>query len=196
MPTFAALAIFVVLLVGAQLYFGNFITPRNMSALLLDNAFLLILAVGMTFVILTGGIDLSVGSVMALTGILCAKLLGRRRAGRRWSCRSSILVGAAMGLRHRHPRPVLRRPAVHRLARRTLPRPRPGVRREPQVDPGRATPASCGCSPPASSIGDWYITPDRHHRAARRARSARSSCSHRDSGAPSTPSAATSSPPG
>ena len=34
-----------------------------MSALLLDNAYLLILAVGMTFVILTGGIDLSVGSV-------------------------------------------------------------------------------------------------------------------------------------
>ena len=30
----------------------------------------------MTFVIVTGGIDLSVGSVMAFTGILCAKLLG------------------------------------------------------------------------------------------------------------------------
>src|SRR5438045_2204986 len=73
MPTFAAIGIFIVLLVGAQLYFGNFITPLNMSALLLDNAFLLILAVGMTFVIVTGGIDLSVGSVLALTGILCAK---------------------------------------------------------------------------------------------------------------------------
>jgi simple sugar transport system permease protein len=75
MPTLAALAVFVLLLVGAQMHFGNFVTPRNMSALLLDNAYLLILAVGMTFVILTGGIDLSVGSVMALTGILCAKLL-------------------------------------------------------------------------------------------------------------------------
>ena len=75
MPTIAAFAIFIVLLVGAQLYFGNFVTPRNMSALLLDNAFLLILAVGMTFVIVTGGIDLSVGSVLALTGILGAKLL-------------------------------------------------------------------------------------------------------------------------
>ena len=75
MPTFAAVAVFVLLLVGAQIYFGNFVTPRNMSALLLDNAYLLILAVGMTFVILTGGIDLSVGSVMAFTGILCAKLL-------------------------------------------------------------------------------------------------------------------------
>ncbi|MDQ7879039.1 sugar ABC transporter permease YjfF [Microbacterium sp. QXD-8] len=75
MPTFAAIVILIVLLVGAQLAFGNFITPRNLSALLLNNAYLLILAVGLTFVILTGGIDLSVGSVMAFTGILCAKLL-------------------------------------------------------------------------------------------------------------------------
>ena len=76
MPTIAAVVILIVLLVGAQVHFGNFLTPRNLSALLLDNAYLLILAVGMTFVILTGGIDLSVGSVMAFTGILCAKLLG------------------------------------------------------------------------------------------------------------------------
>jgi len=76
MPTLAALVIFVLLLVGAQIHFGNFMTPLNLSALLLDNAYLLILAVGMTFVIVTGGIDLSVGSVMAFTGILCAHLLG------------------------------------------------------------------------------------------------------------------------
>lgn len=75
MPTFAAIVILIVLLVGAQFAFGNFITPLNLSALLLNNAYLLILAVGLTFVILTGGIDLSVGSVMAFTGILCAKLL-------------------------------------------------------------------------------------------------------------------------
>ena len=75
MPTLAALVILVLLLFGAQMYFGNFVTPRNLSALLLDNAYLLILAVGMTFVIVSGGIDLSVGSVMAFTGILCAKLL-------------------------------------------------------------------------------------------------------------------------
>lgn len=75
MPTFAALVIFVALLIGAEMHFGNFLTPLNMSALLLDNAYLLILAVGMTFVILTGGIDLSVGSVMAFTGISAALLL-------------------------------------------------------------------------------------------------------------------------
>jgi simple sugar transport system permease protein len=75
MPTFAALVIFVLLLIGAEIHFGEFVTPRTLSALLLDNAYLVILAVGMTMVIVTGGIDLSVGSVMAFTGISCAALL-------------------------------------------------------------------------------------------------------------------------
>jgi len=76
-PVFAALMILVVMFGFAQWWFGNFLTPRLISTLLLDNAYLLVLAVGMTFVILTGGIDLSVGSVMAFTGILCASLLSQ-----------------------------------------------------------------------------------------------------------------------
>jgi simple sugar transport system permease protein len=43
--------------------------------LLVDNAHLIVLAVGMTFVILTGGIDLSVGSVVALSTVILAKTL-------------------------------------------------------------------------------------------------------------------------
>ena len=74
-PVFAALAILIAMLIGAQAYFGNFVTPRVLSALLLDNAYLVVLAVGMTFVILTGGIDLSVGAVMAFSGMLGASLL-------------------------------------------------------------------------------------------------------------------------
>ena len=97
MPTFAALAILILLFVGAQIYFGNFITPRNLSALLLDNAYLLILAVGMTFVILTGGIDLSVGSVMAFTGILCARMLSEGVPAF-VTIPVMILGGAAIGL--------------------------------------------------------------------------------------------------
>jgi galactofuranose transport system permease protein len=76
-PVFGALVILVAMLVGAQAYFGNFVTPRVLSALLLDNAYLLVLAVGMTFVILTGGIDLSVGAVMAFTGMLGASMLSQ-----------------------------------------------------------------------------------------------------------------------
>lgn len=76
-PVFAALAILIAMFGGAQYWFGNFLTPRLISTLLLDNAYLLILAVGMTFVILTGGIDLSVGSVMAFTGVLGASLVSQ-----------------------------------------------------------------------------------------------------------------------
>ena len=96
-PVFAALGILVALFLGAQAYFGNFLTPRVLSSLLLDNSYLLILAVGMTFVILTGGIDLSVGSVLAFTGILCARLLSEG-----WPVGVVIPVmiisGAAIGL--------------------------------------------------------------------------------------------------
>jgi len=76
LPTLAALAILIMLFIGAEIFLrGDFISPGNISALLLDNAYLVILAVGMTFVIVTAGIDLSVGSVMAFTGIWLAKLL-------------------------------------------------------------------------------------------------------------------------
>lgn len=74
-PALAAVGILVVMLVAGQAYFGNFVTPRVVSSLLLDNAYLVIIAVGMTFVILTGGIDLSVGAVMGFTGILGARML-------------------------------------------------------------------------------------------------------------------------
>jgi len=61
-----------VLLLGAMLVYGavayaGFLSGQVMLNLLIDNAFLLVVAIGMTFVILSGGIDLSVGSVVALT---------------------------------------------------------------------------------------------------------------------------------
>lgn len=98
MPTFAAVLILLLLLVYAEGFLrGNFITPGNLSALLLDNAYLLVLAVGMTFVILTAGIDLSVGSVMAFTGILGAQLLVHGVPV--WLAVTAMLVGgAAIGL--------------------------------------------------------------------------------------------------
>jgi galactofuranose transport system permease protein len=75
-PVFAAVGILVAMVIGAQIYFhGQFLTPRLISSILLDNSYLLILAVGMTFVILTGGIDLSVGAVMSFTGMMGAALL-------------------------------------------------------------------------------------------------------------------------
>jgi simple sugar transport system permease protein len=54
----------------------DFASPAQVFLnLLVDNAYLIVLAVGMTFVILTGGIDLSVGSVVALSTVILAKTL-------------------------------------------------------------------------------------------------------------------------
>ena len=55
--------------------YEGFLAPQVFLNLLIDNAFLLVVAVGMTFVILTGGIDLSVGAVVAFTTVLLASLV-------------------------------------------------------------------------------------------------------------------------
>ena len=71
------LTLVVMLGVGQQRYStsrADFLSMRLFSNLLLDNSYLLVLAVGMTFVVLAGGIDLSVGAVVALVGLVTAKL--------------------------------------------------------------------------------------------------------------------------
>jgi ribose/xylose/arabinose/galactoside ABC-type transport system permease subunit len=63
-------------LFGTVIVRYGFASPAQVFLnLLVDNAHLIVLAVGMTFVILTGGIDLSVGSVVALSTVILAKTL-------------------------------------------------------------------------------------------------------------------------
>ena len=72
---FRMLGLVVVLAVVLSLVSPHFFTERNMFNILDQSVVLGIVAVGMTLVILTGGIDLSVGSVAGLTGIVLALLL-------------------------------------------------------------------------------------------------------------------------
>ncbi|MGO2044097.1 MAG: sugar ABC transporter permease, partial [Cellulosimicrobium funkei] len=51
---------------------GRVLTPSNAQNLLNGNSYILILAIGMVLVIIAGHIDLSVGSVAAVTGIIVA----------------------------------------------------------------------------------------------------------------------------
>jgi galactofuranose transport system permease protein len=74
-PVLAAVALLIIMFIAAQSYFGRFVTPGVLSSLFIDNAYLIVLSAGMTFVIISGGIDLSVGAVMALTGVVGARLL-------------------------------------------------------------------------------------------------------------------------
>ena len=77
-PSFTSMVTVVLLgamlLVGGALYEG-FLSLQVMLNLLIDNAFLLVIAIGMGFVILSGGIDLSVGAVLALSTMIAAWLL-------------------------------------------------------------------------------------------------------------------------
>ncbi|WP_169732815.1 galactofuranose ABC transporter, permease protein YjfF [Azospirillum halopraeferens] len=77
LPLVATLAIFALAYAVCVVQFPAMLSTRVAANLLTDNAFLGIVAVGMTFVILSGGIDLSVGSVIAFTGVLLAVLIGR-----------------------------------------------------------------------------------------------------------------------
>ncbi len=75
LPLIATIVIFVVSYAACAAQYPNILSTRVVGNLLTDNAFLGIAAVGMTFVILSGGIDLSIGSVIAFTGIFLAVML-------------------------------------------------------------------------------------------------------------------------
>jgi ribose/xylose/arabinose/galactoside ABC-type transport system permease subunit len=67
-----ALVVLVLLCVYASFQFDTFASSSNVRSIGLQASFLAVIALGMTFVIFTGGIDLSVGSVFALGGVLAA----------------------------------------------------------------------------------------------------------------------------
>lgn len=70
--TFSAL---VVLMVISSVINPDFLSISNFITILRQSGILLILSLGLTGVVITGNIDLSVGSVAALTGCVCGKLL-------------------------------------------------------------------------------------------------------------------------
>jgi simple sugar transport system permease protein len=75
LPLIATTVIFVVAYALCYLQFPNILSTRVIGNLLTDNAFLGIAAIGMTFVIISGGIDLSIGSVIAFTGVFLSVIL-------------------------------------------------------------------------------------------------------------------------
>ncbi|RAS59122.1 monosaccharide ABC transporter membrane protein (CUT2 family) [Vibrio diazotrophicus] len=67
--------VFFVLLIAAGLLSDNFYTASNITNVLRQSVPLGLVALGMFYVILTGGIDLSVGSIMALVSVIVAMLI-------------------------------------------------------------------------------------------------------------------------
>jgi ribose/xylose/arabinose/galactoside ABC-type transport system permease subunit len=75
LPLYVTLGIFLIGWLFCWMQFPNMLSTRVIGNLLTDNAYLGIVAVGMTMVILSGGIDLSVGSVIAFSGVFIAVML-------------------------------------------------------------------------------------------------------------------------
>jgi galactofuranose transport system permease protein len=84
-----AAAVLVLLVAVGSFAFDRFPTGDNLSNIAITSSFLATVALGMTFVIITGGIDLSVGSVFALGGVLAAYAV-------RWGSLAGVLVPLAV----------------------------------------------------------------------------------------------------
>lgn len=97
LPLAATISLFIAMATMGSVLYSGFFSAQVFLNLLIDNAFLVIIAVGMTFVILSGGIDLSVGSVVALTTMVSAALVEHHG----WSPAAVIplvlLMGTAFG---------------------------------------------------------------------------------------------------
>jgi ribose/xylose/arabinose/galactoside ABC-type transport system permease subunit len=96
LPLAATIAVFVILFVTGGLLYNNFFSTLVLGDILADNAFVIIAAIGTTFVILSGGIDLSVGSMIGFVGVAMANLdaIGWHPLA---SALLMILFGAAFG---------------------------------------------------------------------------------------------------
>ena len=72
---YAIIMIFIVLFVAMSIFAPNFLSGGNIANVLRQISINGICAIGMTFVMLTGGIDLSVGSIIGVSGVLTAMMM-------------------------------------------------------------------------------------------------------------------------
>ena len=95
-PILSTLALLISMFTVGAVRYPGFATGQVILNVFIDNSFLLVVAIGMTFVILTGGIDLSVGSVVSLSTLTLALLIKHG-----WPWPTAILVvlviGSALG---------------------------------------------------------------------------------------------------
>jgi ribose transport system permease protein len=91
----------LVMLVGIFVFFAvtqdRFLTSANVENLLTSVSILWVVSIGMTFVVLTGGIDLSVGSLLALSGLIVEALFNNVGAPAWLAVVLAVLAGAAIG---------------------------------------------------------------------------------------------------
>jgi len=100
-PLWIFLALVVIVAVFGVLRPSAFLSSFDIKTIFINAAVTMMLAVGMTFVIITAGIDLSVGSVLVISGVLAAKVMIAVGGGAAHAATAGwgpILVGVAVGL--------------------------------------------------------------------------------------------------
>lgn len=90
-----ALLVLILLFIFASVRYDNFLSVYNISTFLSYNTMFVLLAVGETFVIMTGGIDISIGSLVALSAVVATRVSSY---GLFPSIGAVIIVGGAIGL--------------------------------------------------------------------------------------------------
>jgi len=97
LPVLVILALFLLMFGAGSVAYTGFFSLQNFLNLFIDNAYLLILAVGMTFVIISGGIDLSVGSMLGLATMISASLVQKQHLNPLLVILIVLLIGTALG---------------------------------------------------------------------------------------------------
>jgi len=91
-------AVLIVLLIAAQLISPGFLSLGHMDSVLRQSAFLGIVAIGQMFVILTGGIDISVASVISMANVVAAQVMSGKDANVPLAVGLVLLIGLVAGL--------------------------------------------------------------------------------------------------
>lgn len=89
--------VLVALWIVGGLAFDHFASLHVARNLLVDNAFLGVAAIGATIVLVSGGIDLSIGSLMALAGVVAASLIERGGAHPAAAVGVALTMGVGLG---------------------------------------------------------------------------------------------------
>ncbi|MDR0638038.1 MAG: sugar ABC transporter permease [Spirochaetaceae bacterium] len=93
----------LIAMIAAMIFFGIltngiFFRPVNLTNLVLQNSYVLILAVGMLLCTLTGNVDLSVGSIVCLVGAVCGVMIVDMHFNPFLAMFAALLIGALIGM--------------------------------------------------------------------------------------------------
>ena len=91
------IAFVLVVLLFTILTGGDMLAPQNISNIIVQNSYVLILAIGMILVIIAGHIDLSVGSIVATSGAVAAVLMVEHHVAWPLAVLITIIVGGLIG---------------------------------------------------------------------------------------------------